>query len=97
MQRALKPGGLLVLEGYRPEQIAYATGGPSAVENLYTEPMLRAAFADMEIVSLRSHDAVIQEGSVPRGHVGAYRSGGTAATRLSRLAANGATAVADRR
>jgi SAM-dependent methyltransferase len=67
MQRALKPGGLLLLEGYRPEQLAYGTGGPSAVDNLYTEPMLRQAFAGLDIIELRSHDSVIHEGT---GHDG---------------------------
>lgn len=67
MKQALKPGGLLLLEGYRPEQLAYGTGGPSQVENLYTEALLRDAFADMEVVSLASYDAEIAEGS---GHVG---------------------------
>ncbi len=40
VRNALKPGGLLLLQGYRPEQLNYKTGGPSAVENLYTEAML---------------------------------------------------------
>ena len=34
MLRALKPGGLLILQGYRPKQLEYRTGGPSSVENL---------------------------------------------------------------
>lgn len=67
MRRALKPGGLLLLEGYRPEQIAYGTGGPSAVENLYTEAMLREAFADLQIMELSAYDAMIEEGA---GHSG---------------------------
>jgi SAM-dependent methyltransferase len=67
MKQALKPGGLLLLEGYRPEQLAYGTGGPGQVENLYTEALLRDAFADMEVVSLAGYDAEIAEGS---GHVG---------------------------
>ena len=67
LRRALKPGGLLLLEGYRPEQIAYGTGGPRVVENLYTEPMLRSAFADLEILELRAYDAPIHEGA---GHDG---------------------------
>jgi SAM-dependent methyltransferase len=67
MKRALKPGGLLLLQGYRPEQIGYGTGGPSTPENLYTEAMLRAEFADFSIVALRAHDSVIHEGS---GHDG---------------------------
>ncbi|MEH6677593.1 SAM-dependent methyltransferase [Phenylobacterium sp.] len=67
LKRALKPGGLLLLEGYRPEQIAYGTGGPRAPENLYTEALLRAAFSDFEILELSAYDAVIQEGA---GHSG---------------------------
>lgn len=67
MQRTLKPGGLLLLEGYRPEQVGNGTGGPPTPETLYTEPMLREAFAGLEIVDLASYDAVIEEGS---GHSG---------------------------
>ncbi|WP_300576147.1 cyclopropane-fatty-acyl-phospholipid synthase family protein [Phenylobacterium sp.] len=67
LKRALKPGGLLLLEGYRPEQIAYGTGGPRVPENLYTEALLRAAFSDFEIVELSAYDAVIEEGA---GHSG---------------------------
>ena len=62
MVRALKPGGLLLLEGYTPKQLEYRTGGPSQVENLYTEPMLREAFRDMEIVELREYEADLEEG-----------------------------------
>jgi cyclopropane fatty-acyl-phospholipid synthase-like methyltransferase len=64
---ALKPGGLVLLEGYRPEQLGYRTGGPPDVENLYTEDMLRTAFADFTLLHLESHDSVIHEGS---GHNG---------------------------
>ena len=64
---ALKPGGLLLLEGYRPEQLTYKTGGPPIAENLYTEPMLRDAFRDLEIVELASYDAVIREGAAHSG------------------------------
>jgi len=67
MKRALKPGGLLLLQGYRPKQLEYKTGGPPIAENLYTEELLRSAFADLEILELRSHDEAIHEG---RGHDG---------------------------
>lgn len=67
MKRASKPGGIVLLEGYRSEQIAYGTGGPAAVENLYTEALLRDAFADFEILSLASYDAEVREGA---GHSG---------------------------
>ncbi len=67
LQAALKPGGLLLLEGYRPEQIANHTGGPSDPAHLYTETLLRQAFAGMTIEALRSRDAMIEEGT---GHAG---------------------------
>jgi SAM-dependent methyltransferase len=63
MVDVLKPGGLLLIEGYRPEQLAYGTGGPPQVENLYTAELLRAAFADLEILELAEYDAEIHEGS----------------------------------
>ena len=46
MKRALKPGGLILMQGYRPEQLKYKTGGPSQVEQLYTRELLETAFAD---------------------------------------------------
>lgn len=67
MKSALKPGGLILLQGYRPEQIAYGTGGPRQVENLYTESLLRDAFDDFDILHLESHDDEIAEGV---GHAG---------------------------
>ncbi|HBP0978988.1 class I SAM-dependent methyltransferase [Comamonas sp. Y6] len=67
MQQALRPGGLLLLQGYRPEQLAYRTGGPSAIENLYTTELLRSAFAEMTIEHLREHDSEISEGHGHRG------------------------------
>ncbi len=67
MISALKPGGVLLLQGYRPEQLAYGTGGPRAVENLYTEALLREALSSLDIIEIRSHDSVLQEGTA---HVG---------------------------
>lgn len=67
IKHCLKPGGLLLLQGYTSRQHEYRTGGPSQVENLYTGTMLREAFADMDILQLREHDDIISEGT---GHHG---------------------------
>lgn len=67
MLRAVKPGGLLILQGYRPKQLEYQTGGPSSVENLYTAETLREEFSAMEILHLAEHDDEICEGE---GHCG---------------------------
>jgi SAM-dependent methyltransferase len=64
---ALAPGGWLVMQGYTPQQVQYGTGGPPHAENMYTEPLLREAFADLEMVELRAYEAHVAEGS---GHLG---------------------------
>lgn len=68
MQRCLKPGGTLLLQGYTPRQLEYRTGGPPLLSHLYTAPMLREAFAAMDIVELRDYEADVAEGSGHRGH-----------------------------
>jgi SAM-dependent methyltransferase len=67
IKRALKPGGLLLIEGYRPEQLKYKTGGPSEIERLYTRGLLEAAFGDFSSLDIREYDAVVEEGA---GHAG---------------------------
>jgi cyclopropane fatty-acyl-phospholipid synthase-like methyltransferase len=67
MKQALKPGGLILMQGYRPEQLKYRTGGPPQVENLYTRAILEKAFADFAMLEIREHDSTINEGT---GHNG---------------------------
>jgi len=67
IKRALKKGGLLLLEGYTPKQLDYKTGGPSKIENLYTRDMLQKAFGDFSSLDIREYDAEIHEGA---GHGG---------------------------
>jgi SAM-dependent methyltransferase len=67
MMHAVRPGGLLLLEGYRPEQVDYCTGGPPHRENMYTRDWLERQFSDWDIVELSAYDAVIHEG---QGHSG---------------------------
>ncbi|MDP1683422.1 MAG: class I SAM-dependent methyltransferase [Burkholderiales bacterium] len=63
IKAALKPGGYLIMQGYTPKQLEYKTGGPPYAENMYTPALLRAAFADMEIVHLAEHEEFIAEGT----------------------------------
>ena len=67
MKRAVKPGGIVMLQGYTPKQLDYKTGGPPTVENLYTGPLLRESFADWEILRLDEYEDDIVEGM---GHKG---------------------------
>jgi SAM-dependent methyltransferase len=67
LKGSLKRGGLFLLQGYRPEQLAYGTGGPPRAENMYTEDFLRGFFGDMKILHLAAHDDPIEEGAHHRG------------------------------
>ena len=67
MKQALKPGGLLLMQAYRPEQLKYGTGGPKEVERLYTRTLLETAFGNFTALDIREHDDMMQEGG---GHAG---------------------------
>jgi len=67
IMRTLKPGGLLLLEGYGLKQLDYKTGGPSMLENLYTREILEQAFGGFASLDIREYDAEIHEGA---GHGG---------------------------
>ncbi|MDA8094857.1 MAG: class I SAM-dependent methyltransferase [Betaproteobacteria bacterium] len=60
---ALKPGGLLLLQGYTPKQLEFKTGGPPVAENLYTESLLKESFGELEILHLHTHEDFIAEGT----------------------------------
>lgn len=63
MRRSLKPGGILLLQGYTPQQLVYKTGGPPELSHLYTRELLAQAFAGMEILELQEYEAELDEGS----------------------------------
>lgn len=67
MRRALKPDGLLIIQGYTPKQLQYGTGGPKEVENLYTRGMLLAAFGDLGDVQIVEEERDMHEGAAHGG------------------------------
>lgn len=68
MAAALRPGGLLMLHGYTPEQVGRGTGGPPSRDNMYTPDILRAAFPGWQETVCRTYERTLCEGT---GHVGA--------------------------
>lgn len=63
MRKALKPGGLLIIQGYTPKQLEYGTGGPKQVENLYTRAMLEAAFSGFTEMNFVEEELEMHEGT----------------------------------
>jgi ubiquinone/menaquinone biosynthesis C-methylase UbiE len=67
MRRALKPGGLLILEGYSPKQLEYGTGGPKVPEQLYSRALLEQAFGDFRDLRIEEEDREMREGAAHAG------------------------------
>ena len=63
MVLALKPGGVLILQGYTPKQLDYKTGGPGQLSHLYTADLMRESFKDLRIVELTEYEADLNEGA----------------------------------
>ncbi|WP_413206893.1 class I SAM-dependent methyltransferase [Rhodospirillum sp. A1_3_36] len=67
MAGALRPGGILLMEAFRPEQIKNGAGGPRNPSLLYTPDTLRTDFEELTIEELAAWDGVLDEGP---GHQG---------------------------
>ena len=60
---ALVAGGAFVLEAYRPEQIAFGTGGPKDVTMLPTVAGLQSELAGLDLVIARDANRDVREGT----------------------------------
>jgi SAM-dependent methyltransferase len=67
MRDALRPGGLLIVQGYTPAQLNYRTGGPGQVEQLYTRAWLLQQCSGLDILDLTEDLCVLQEGTAHLG------------------------------
>ena len=67
MKSALKPDGVILLQGYTPKQLEYKTGGPPNLSHLYTEELLQDAFGDLDVSELTSYEQVLTEGTQHHG------------------------------
>jgi len=63
MVGALKPGGVLILQGYTPKQLDYKTGGPGELSHLYTADLIRESFESLRTVELVEYEAELKEGA----------------------------------
>ena len=59
IKRTLKPGGLLLMQGYGLKQLEYKTGGPSHRDRLYTREHAARRLQGFFTLDIREHDSVI--------------------------------------
>lgn len=58
----LRPGGVLLLEAYTPDQVGRGTGGPPTVELMMDARTLRLELAGLEFLELSETEREIHEG-----------------------------------
>ena len=63
MRKTLKPGGLMIIQGYTPKQLQYGTGGPKQIENLYTRAMLEETFRGFRDTKIVEEEVEMHEGT----------------------------------
>lgn len=67
MLRALKPGGIIILQAFTPDQLRYTSGGPKQVDMLCTAELLRKDFAGAEALQLKEKEVQLNEGHMHSG------------------------------
>lgn len=67
LEKALKPGGVFFLEAYRPEQIAFGTGGGSSADTMQKKDSLLAELPELDFSHLVELEREIIEGSLHTG------------------------------
>ncbi len=66
-ERALKPGGLFILEAYHQSQVNYGTGGPKAIDLLYSRDTLLSDFKQMDVLDALDGLSHLDEGDRHQG------------------------------
>lgn len=67
LHQALKPGGVLLLEAYTPDQLGRGTGGPKSADLMLTAETLRAEIPGLDLLYLEELEREVIEGT---GHTG---------------------------
>jgi cyclopropane fatty-acyl-phospholipid synthase-like methyltransferase len=67
MVKALRSGGMIILQAFSPEQLHYTSGGPKQVDMLYTAELLRGDFAGAEALQLEERVVHLEEGRLHSG------------------------------
>jgi SAM-dependent methyltransferase len=78
MLKALKPGGILILEAFSLQQLEmkkrYHSGGPKTPDMLYSKDKLAGDFADHSVMMLEEVATELNEGYRHKGHAAVVRA-----------------------
>ena len=67
INKALKPGGVLLVEGYTPEQLNFKTGGPPSAEMMISQRILSDELNDLQFLHLVELEREVFEGIKHKG------------------------------
>jgi len=63
----LAPGGVLLMEGYTPRQLAFGSGGPKDVDLLLEPDAVRDELTGLELLHFAEVERIVQEGRLHTG------------------------------
>ncbi len=69
----LKPGGMLILEGFSKDQINNLTGGPKSLDLLFSPQELKADFDELSEIKLTETETYLNEGEHHMGRASIIR------------------------
>ena len=65
--RALKPGGILLLEAFTLNQLPRTSGGPKTAELLFLEEQITSDFKDLKFTTFAETQSMLNEGPLHQG------------------------------
>lgn len=71
--KALKPGGIVILEAFHTSQLGNSTGGPQVLEMLFDEEKLRRDFLELDSWHLEVLQITLNEGPFHQGEANIIR------------------------
>lgn len=65
--KALKPGGLLILQAFTLKQLLNSSGGPKTAELLFTKEQIESDFKNLTEINLAETQSLLNEGPLHQG------------------------------
>jgi hypothetical protein len=65
--KALKPGGIIILNAFSINQLGRNSGGPKSAEMLFTVDQIKSDFVNLTDVSIRETQIILEEGQLHQG------------------------------